>query len=135
MMIKAWTVRHLCAAVVGLCVAGPAMADPVLGRWSTAPDDNGNIGVVEMTRCQNRLCGTLIAAQDSAGRAVQSPNVGRQIVWDMEPTGSGQYRNGQVYAPDRDRTYNARMELRGDTLGVSGCVLMICRESAWTRMR
>jgi len=27
------------------------------------------------------------------------------------------------------------MELQGDRLGVSGCVMMICREVVWTRAR
>lgn len=124
---------------LGICLtlgmALPAIADPALGRWRTAPDDNANTGIVEITRCGNRLCGTLIEAHDPQGRPMQTATIGRAIVWDMEPRGNGQYRNGQVWAPDRDRTYNARMELQGDRLGVSGCVLMICREAVWTRAR
>lgn len=123
----------LAAALAALSL--PAAADPVLGRWRTAPDDNGNTGIIDMAACGNRVCGTLIQAFDGAGNRVTSPNIGRQIVWDMEPAGSGRYRNGQVWAPDRDRTYNARMELRGDQLGVSGCVLVFCREAVWTRAR
>lgn len=123
----------LAAALAALAL--PAAADPVLGRWRTAPDDNGNTGIIDMAACGNRVCGTLIQAFDGAGNRVTSPNIGRRIVWDMEPAGSGRYRNGQVWAPDRDRTYNARMELRGDQLGVSGCVLVFCREAVWTRAR
>ena len=126
----------LIAAVVVLATTLPALADPVFGRWRTAPDDNGNTGVIEVAACGNRICGTLIQALDGQGQRMSSPNVGRQIVWDMEARGNGQYRNGQVWAPDRDQTYSARMELRGDTLGVSGCVMaVICRESVWSRVR
>lgn len=124
----------LCAAALA-ALAAPAAADPVYGRWRTAPDDNGNTGIIEMAACGNRICGTLIQAMDAQGQPMASPNVGRLIVWDMEPAGNGQYRNGQVWAPDRNRTYNSRMELRGDRLGVSGCVLMFCREAVWTRVR
>lgn len=127
--------NKLAAAAVLVALAAPAAADPVFGRWRTAPDDNGNSGIIEMAACGNRICGTLIQAINAQGQPMSSPNVGRRIVWDMEPRGGGQYRNGQVWAPDRDRTYNSRMEMRGDTLGVSGCVLMICREAVWSRVR
>lgn len=113
----------------------PALADPAHGLWKTKPDDNGNFGHVRIQTCQNgKICGGLVKAFGPNGQEIASPNIGRAIVWDMDAAGGGAYRNGKVYAPDRDRTYNARMELRGDTLGVSGCVLGICRESAWTRV-
>lgn len=115
--------------------AGAALADPALGRWSTQPDDNGNSGVVEIATCGNRLCGTLVESRRSDGSVFQSANQGRQIVWDMEPRGNGQYRDGQIWAPDRDQTYRSRMDLAGDRLTVAGCVLFICRDQIWTRTR
>ena len=128
-------VRLGLAAGLMLGLALPALADPVHGRWRTAPDDNGNTGVIEVSDCGNRICGTLVQAYDNAGAVMQSANVGRQIVWDMEPQGSGRYRNGRVWAPDRDQTYNARMQMTGDQLTVSGCVLVFCRDAVWTRVR
>ena len=122
-------------AVVALGLPLPALADPVLGHWRTAPDDNDNTGIVEVTRCDDRICGRLIEARDSAGQPMDTPNVGRLIIWDMEPRGGGRYRNGKVWAPDRDQTYNARMEMSGDRLSVSGCVLLFCREAIWQRVR
>jgi len=116
-------------------LAAPALADPVHGTWKTLPDDNGNFGHVRIQTCENgKICGGLVASFNSAGQSVQSPNLGRPIVWDMEPQGNGAYGKGKVYAPDRDKTYNSKMELRGNTLGVSGCVIGICRESQWTRI-
>jgi uncharacterized protein (DUF2147 family) len=128
--------KHILLAAALVALAAPAVADPVFGRWRTAPDDNGNSGVIEIAACGNRICGTLIQAINAQGQPMNSPNVGRLIVWDMEARGNGQYRNGQVWSPDRNQTYSARMELRGDQLGVSGCVLaVICRESVWSRVR
>jgi uncharacterized protein (DUF2147 family) len=128
--------KKLLLAAVLAALAVPAVADPVFGRWRTAPDDNGNTGVIEVAACGNRICGTLVQALNAQGQPMTSPNVGRQIVWDMEARGNGQYRNGQVWAPDRNQTYSARMELRGDVLGVSGCVMaVICREAVWSRVR
>lgn len=120
-------------ALVGLAL--PALADPVHGHWRTAPDDNSNTGIVAIADCGDRICGTLIEAHDGSGQAITTPNIGRQIIWDMEPQGSGRYRNGRVWAPDRDQTYNARMELEGDQLTVSGCVLVFCRDAVWSRAR
>ncbi len=115
--------------------ANTAFADPAEGRWRTQADDNGNSGIVEITLCGDRLCGTLIESRRASGETFASPNNGRRIVWDMEPRGNGSYRDGQIWAPDRDQTYSSRMDMAGDTLTVAGCVLFICREQEWTRDR
>lgn len=115
--------------------ATAALADPVEGRWRTQPDDNGNTGIIEITMCGDRVCGTLIQSRRSNGEVFQSANAGRRIVWDMEPRGNGAYRNGQIYSPDRDQTYSARMDMSGSSLTVAGCVLFICRDQTWTRDR
>jgi uncharacterized protein (DUF2147 family) len=121
-----------------LLAAGAAMADPVEGTWQTAPDDNGNIGHVRIEPCAAAFCGTLVAAFDSSLARVDSPNIGRQIVWDMVPDGDGAYAGGRIWAPDRDRTYVGKMRLDGtDRLTVSGCVLggAICRDGGtWRRV-
>lgn len=126
---------HLTLAALAL-TATPALADPSHGLWKTQPDDNGNFGHVQMQTCSNgRICGGLVAAFGPNGKPIPSDNIGRAIVWNMVPNDSGRYSDGKVYAPDRDKTYSAKMELRGTRLGVSGCVLGICRESIWTRVR
>ncbi|MAX72568.1 MAG: imidazoleglycerol-phosphate dehydratase [Nioella sp.] len=125
--------KALLGAALLIGLAGMAAADPLEGTWRTAPDDNGNTGLVVVAPCGAQLCGTLTTAYDSSGNEMQSPNVGRQIISETEPQGGGEYR-GRVYSPDRDRTYNSRLQLNGDTLSVSGCVLGICRDGGtWTR--
>ena len=118
--------------------AGAALAaDPVEGIWKTKPDDNGNFGYVEIKPCGPAFCGTLIQSLDGTGAVLDSENVGKQIVWDMIAAGGGSYEDGQVWSPDRDKTYNSTMQLAGNTLAVSGCVLggLICRASDWTRVK
>jgi uncharacterized protein (DUF2147 family) len=123
------------AAALAL-VAGAALADPVLGTWKTAPDDNGDFGHVQIDPCGAAFCGVLVRAYDSAGKPLASPNIGKRIVWDMAPRGEGRYADGKVWSPDRDKTYNARMRLSGDALAVSGCILGICRDGGtWTRVK
>jgi uncharacterized protein (DUF2147 family) len=119
-----------------LFVAGTAFADPVEGVWQTKKDDNGNFGYVEVKPCGPAFCGTLIKSFDSAGAPMDSPNIGRQIIWDMVAYGDGVYDDGKVYSPDRDKTYNSDMKLTGDKLAVRGCVLGICRDGGtWTRVK
>lgn len=129
--------RMMIAAVLGLGLAGAAHAsDPVEGIWMTKPDDNGNFGHIEIKPCGPAFCGTLIRAFDNTGAEVESPNVGKQIVWDMMAAGDGAYEDGKVWSPDRDKTYNSKMELSGDGLSVKGCVLGICRDGGtWTRVK
>jgi uncharacterized protein (DUF2147 family) len=124
------------AVVSGL--ATPAFAaDPVEGIWKTKPDDNNNFGYVQIAPCGERFCGVLIKSFGSDGNEMQSPNVGKNIVWDMVAQGDGHYGSGKVWSPDRDKTYNSKMLLKGDVLDVSGCVLggLICRASTWTRVQ
>ena len=130
--------RKITLAAALMALAAPAFAaDPVEGVWRTRPDDNGNFGHVRIAPCGAKLCGTLVRAFNGQSQEIESPNIGRQIVWDMVAEGEGRYGNGKVWAPDRDKTYRSKMELSGDTLAVSGCVLggMVCRDSAWTRER
>ncbi len=121
------------AALAALAV--PAMADPLEGMWQTAQDDNGNSGIIEVAPCGAALCGTLVQSFDSNGNDMASANIGRQIISETVADGEGAYR-GKVWSPDRDRTYNSRLQLTGDTLSVSGCVLGICRDGGtWTRVQ
>lgn len=116
--------------------ATAAAADAVEGLWKTKPDDNGKYGYVQISPCGDKLCGVLVKAFEADGTETQSPNIGKQIVWDMVANGDGSYGGGKVWAPDRDKTYNSKMSLSGDSLAVSGCVLggMICRDSDWSRV-
>jgi uncharacterized protein (DUF2147 family) len=126
--------RLIAGVICAVGLAGMAAADPVFGNWRTAPDDNGNTGLIQVQACGAKICGTLVKAYDGTGAEMASPNVGKRIIWDMEPKGEGAYGNGKVWSPDRDKTYNSKMQLSGDSLAISGCVLMVCRDGGtWTR--
>ena len=129
--MKTW----ITAAVLGAAMAGAAMADPVYGTWKTGADDNGNFGHIKVSACGAAICGTLVQSFDAAGKATKTANTGRKIIWDMKADGGGSYSGGKVYAPDRDKTYNSKMTLKGSTLNIKGCVLGICRDGgAWKRV-
>lgn len=118
-----------------LLAATPALADPIEGTWQTQKDDNGNSGYVQIAPCAGGLCGTLVRSFDPQGNEISSEHTGRAIIWDMQPAGGGRYEGGKVWAPDRDKTYNGKLTLSGDSLDVSGCIMMICRSGGvWIRV-
>ena len=123
-------------AAMAMFVAGPAFAaDPVLGLYKTQPGDTGKYAHVELYDCDSQICGVIRKAFDGSGSEVASDTVGKRMIWAMKPQGSGKYGKGKIWAPDRDKTYNSRMELSGRTLKVSGCVLGICRAQTWNRLK
>ncbi|MES2433636.1 MAG: DUF2147 domain-containing protein [Pseudomonadota bacterium] len=116
--------------------ASATLADPVEGVWKTKPDDNGDFGYVQIKPCGAMFCGTLIKAFDSSGKVRPSVNIGKKIVWDMVAYPDGLYDDGQIWSPDRDKTYNSDMTLAGDKLSVRGCVIGICRDGGtWSRVK
>jgi len=127
--------KNLAMIAALMLLAVPVLADPVEGVWKTRPDDNGNFGHVQVAPCGAKICGVLVKAFDNSGAPVDSPNVGKRIIWDMVAEGDGYYAGGKIWSPDRDKTYNSNMTLKGDSLGVKGCVLGICRDGGtWTRV-
>lgn len=128
--------RALKAAALALAVATPALAaDPVLGTFKTETGDTGTFAHVELYECGPTICGVIRKAFDASGSEIQSDNVGKRMIWDMQSKGDGAYSGGKIWAPDRDKIYNSKMELSGQTLKVSGCVLVICRAQIWTRVQ
>lgn len=127
--------KVLTTALALTMLAGQALADPIFGIWATTPDDNGNSGHVRVEACGDAICGTLIKSFDADGNEMESENVGKLIIWDMKPRGGGKYGGGKVWSPDRDKTYNSKLVLDGNSLKVSGCILIVCRDGgSWTRV-
>lgn len=123
------------AAAATLALTGAAFAEPLLGTWQTAKDDNGNYGHIEVAPCGTQICGKLVRSFNSAGAEIPSDHTGRNIISETVASGGGEYR-GKVYSPDRDKTYNSKLILSGSTLSVSGCVFGICRDGGtWTKLR
>ena len=127
--------KKLAAAALAIALATPALADPVLGLYKTQPGDDGNYGHVELYQCGSEICGVIRAAFNGSGQEIESQNIGKRMIWGMAAEGNGAYSGGKIWAPDRDKTYNSKMELSGRNLEVSGCVLVICRAQSWTKVQ
>ncbi|WP_299548209.1 DUF2147 domain-containing protein [uncultured Tateyamaria sp.] len=125
--------KHLIAAAcVAIASAGAAMADPVLGTWKTEVDD-GAYAHIAMSKCGAKICGTIAKAFDASG-PIASENVGKQLVWDMEPQGGGNYASGKIWQPSTGKVFKSKMALSGNSLNVSGCVGPFCKKQTWSRV-
>ena len=106
-------------------VSGPVLASEVFGIWKSEPNDEGAFIHVEVGPCAEDtglICGRIIGAfNGDPDRSTRI--VGRNIIENMEPDGASSWDGGTIWAPDDDETYSSEMELDGDVLRVSGCVL------------
>lgn len=123
-------------ALVAVIGASAAEAQDVAGVWQSEKTDDGRYLQIEVHPCTGdagKMCGTIVGAFGGADEA----NVGKPIIWDMVPDGRGAWDDGRVWKADEDKVYDAKMQLEGDVLEVSGCVLggMICKSQDWPRVK
>jgi len=119
-----------------LLLAGPAFAGGEEGKWRTADGKEGGYLFVQIAACGAEICGTIVGAVDKEGKPdPKYKNLGKPIIWGMKNDGGNSYSGGTIWAPDEDKTYTSKMELNGDVLVVSGCVLggLVCRGQDWKR--
>ena len=116
-------------------LAAPVSAAGISGIFQTAPTDDGNVAQVEFTTCGEAFCGEMIRSFNSAGEAIASDNIGKNIVWDMLDQGDGYFKGGRIWDPGKDKTYKSKMTLMGDTLQVKGCIGPFCKAQTWTRVK
>ena len=125
--------KYVLGALAAVALAAPALADPVEGIWKTEVDD-GAYAHVTIVPCGQLLCGS-ISRTFNAGGEFKSPNIGKQLVWDMAPGGDGAYGGGKIWQPSTGKIYRSKMALSGDVLKVSGCVGPICKKQTWSRVK
>jgi|HotLakDrversion2_1040250.scaffolds.fasta_scaffold09689_3 uncharacterized protein (DUF2147 family) len=120
---------------IGLAVVMPiaATAQDATGLWRTEATQEGYLEV-QIAPCGAELCGTILRARDLQGHEQPYPHVGRWMIRNMVPTGPNNWGNGQIWDPRNDRTFRSRMELSGNNLAVSGCVLGFCESQSWSRV-
>ncbi len=130
--------KALLVAAALAVVPSLSFAQDVNGTWKTEPGDTGGYLHVSMRACPSdaaQTCGYILAAFDGTGAKIPDyENLGKPIVWAMNNEGGGSFRGGKIWAPDRDKTYNSKMSLSGNTLKVQGCVFGICRGQNWSRI-
>ena len=127
--------RYLTALMAAsiLLLTGVVSANEISGVFKTEPSDKGYL-LVNVEPCGDKICGTIKDAFDLEGQPmVDYEHKGKQMIWDMVPSGEGNWSKGKIWDPSKDKTYKSKMSLSGDTLNVSGCIAFICRSQSWQR--
>ena len=118
-------------------------AEVVTGTFQTEKNEEGNYLHVKFNACstdKSKTCGTIKTAFRKGSKNSSYENLGKLIVWDMIDKGNGQYANGKIWDPSSNnddgskKIYNSKMTLSGNTLSVSGCILIFCKAQNWTRV-
>jgi uncharacterized protein (DUF2147 family) len=120
-----------------------ALAGIVPGDWVTADRS----ALVRLAPCGPRLCGTIVRilarGPDVPSTDLNNPDpalrshplVGLTVLKDFTPAKDG-WTGGYAYDPKTGRSYRARLSRGvGDSLTVTGCILIICKSQYWTRAR
>jgi uncharacterized protein (DUF2147 family) len=134
--------KVLSLTAIALCtvlVTGIATAsEEALGTWQTESSDKGYLHVT-IEPCDaaasRALCGKIKMAYGPEGDSNDTyEHLGKQMIWGMNPKSGTSWAGGKIWDPSGDKTYKSKMSVSGDTLSVSGCVLMFCRAQQWTRV-
>lgn len=119
-----------------ICATSAAQAsDAVVGLWKTEPDRKKLTSHIKIRQCGAKICGKVKEAFDIHGKSVKTGNVGRELFWDVEDLGGGNYGNGTVFVPLLNVKASASMKLAGNTLKVTGCKGKICDGQTWSRLK
>ena len=127
-----------------LLLSSAVKADVLKGTYKTQPNDEGAYLHVKFGGCssdKNLTCGTIKGSYLKNGSKNKSSKiVGEYIVWDMTNDGQGKFSGGKIWDPSdpkddgSKKIYKSKMELKGNTLSVSGCILWICKAQDWVKV-
>lgn len=134
------------ASVAAAALANTAFAaspDSVLGKWQTPTRH----GVVEISRCGESICGTLINSdgirENADLRDVNNKDESKRSrrVKGLKMLGGferddDKWTSGWVYNAEDGGTYKASITPTGtNTLKLKGCIVWpLCKTQTWTRM-
>ena len=125
--------RVVMALALSVGMAAPAFADAVEGVWKTQVDD-GAYAHVTISPCGGKLCGAISRTFNASGE-YKSENIGKKLVWDMQPNGGGKYSGGKIWQPSTGKVFKSKMTLSGSSLKVEGCVAVFCKKQTWSRVK
>ena len=130
--------RHILIVLAIMTASTAAASDPT-GLWRTEADEAGRYLEVRIFPCfkvPEKFCGRIAAARDPRGRILPYEHRGKRMIAFMEPDGLNRWDGGHIWHPIHSGNYPGKLELRGDTLRVSGCALggLICETQGWRRI-
>lgn len=132
--------------LIGILMLGlpvPALAAEVSGNWITQDKS----AIVTISECGTSLCGSiariLVQRADIPKNDIHNPDPARRayplnglrILSGFMRKGT-RWEGGRIYDPKTGKSYASKLRLNADgSLGVSGCISIICRTQRWTRAR
>jgi uncharacterized protein (DUF2147 family) len=113
--------------VTAVTMSASAWATDARGLWLRS-DGTARVRVAP---CGAVLCGTVAWLQKTDGPG----KVGQRVFYDMKPAGVDTWQ-GSAFNPQDGRTYSGTMDVSGNTLTTTGCVLggLICKSVRWSRV-
>ncbi len=131
--------KKLALIAVMAAFATPTLADDIFGVWQTEPDD-GTYAHITMKPCGAKICGvysrSFVAEGEDAGKEQKSPNVGKNLMYDVVSEGDGNYK-GKLFRFSNEKEYTGTLKLNGNKLRMGGCVFggLICSKQTWKRVK
>ncbi|MEZ5715010.1 MAG: DUF2147 domain-containing protein [Paracoccaceae bacterium] len=107
-------------------------AETLSGLWLTGPDAKGQVGHVRLASCGAAICGTVLKAFDRNGQPVATPNIGKRVIWDVKPSGSGYA--GRMHVSQLKADVDGTFQVAGKVLTVRGCMGPVCQSQRWKRI-
>ncbi len=130
-------------AVLGLLMAGPAMAADIEGVWQS-PSRGAHIQIVQ---CGDAYCGKLLSASKpktnpefldvhNKNPALRRRHMIGVTVLEGFTGGPMKWTGGHVYNPGDGNIYRGSMTLMDDShLELTGCAFwFLCKSQVWTRV-
>lgn len=112
-------------------------AEPAIGWWQTEEGTSGGYLHVEIHKHGNSYHGTIRKAFDTNGTLVPDYEfIGKTIITGMLQDDQDSYSQGEIWAPDINKTGKGSLKVSGDGLTVHGCLVtgMLCRKQIWRRV-
>lgn len=112
-------------------IAISAHASPV-GLWKSEVNKDGRWIEIDIFTCGQEVCGKVAKIYNGP-----QDDLSKVMIKGMVHQGDGKFSGGKIYAPDTRKWYTSKMQLKGNRLKVSGCVMggLVCRSQNWIRLR
>ncbi len=143
-MLK-WNLLAIGAVLYLLTGAGAASAKSANGVWLT----ESKKAHVRIYDCDGKLCGKIVwlkepndqngnpkvDKENSDETKRSAPLLGSNMISGMVRSSSNLWEDGEIYDAKDGKTYSSKMKLKDDeTLEVSGCVFIFCKNQIWLRV-
>jgi len=130
-------VRFMIAfSLIALGASAASAADSPYGTWRNPK----NSLHVKIAPCRDRLCGTVVWANEKAKRdaaeGMDEPLIGSMIFKDLKPEGRDSW-HGRIFLPNKGRTFSGSLRVVDrETMEAKGCVFggLFCKSQLWSRL-